>query len=134
MSRPLPLDGVTVVDLGQIYNGPYCSFLLAMAGARVIKIESPGGEHLRRRSVVGGAAVPFAMLNSNKNFITLNLKTARGRELLMEMVRRGDVVVENFAPGAMERLGVGYEQMCAVNPRIVYGAGSGYGRSGPNKD
>ena len=68
MSRPLPLDGVTVVDLGQIYNGPYCSFLLAMAGARVIKIESPGGEHLRRRSVVGGAAVPFAMLNSNKNF------------------------------------------------------------------
>jgi len=134
MSRPLPLDGVTVVDLGQIYNGPYCSFLLAMAGARVIKIESPGGEHLRRRSVVGGAAVPFAMLNSNKNFVTLNLKTARGRELLFEMVRRGDVVVENFAPGAMERLGVGYEQMRDVNPRIVYGAGSGYGRSGPNKD
>ena len=130
MSRPLPLDGVTVVDLGQIYNGPYCSFLLAMAGARVIKIESPGGEHLRRRSVVGGAAVPFAMLNSNKNFVTLNLKTARGRELLMEMVRRGDVVVENFAPGAMERLGVGYEQMCAVNPRIVYCSVSAFGQGG----
>ena len=68
-----PLDGITVVDLGQIYNGPYCTFLMAMAGARIVKIEARGGENLRRRGVVGGAALPFAMLNSNKTFATLNL-------------------------------------------------------------
>lgn len=133
MSRPLPLQGITVVDLGQIYNGPYCTFMMAMAGAKVIKIESKGGENLRRRSVVGGAALPFAMLNSNKNFATLNLKTERGRELLEAMVRRADVLVENFAPGAMERLGVGYDSLREINPRLVYGSGSGYGRSGPNR-
>jgi crotonobetainyl-CoA:carnitine CoA-transferase CaiB-like acyl-CoA transferase len=134
MSRALPLEGLTVVDLGQIYNGPYCTFMLAMAGARVIKIEAKGGEHLRRRSVVGGAALPFAMLNSNKTFATLNLKSERGRELLKTMVQRADVVVENFAPGAMDRLGLGYEALSQVNPRLVYGAGSGYGRSGPNRN
>ena len=134
MAPQYPLQGVTVVDLGQIYNGPYCTFLMAMAGARVIKIEAMGGENLRRRSVVGGAALPFAMLNSNKNFATLNLKSVRGKELLIEMVRRGDVLVENFTPGAMDRLGLGYETLNKINPRLVYGAGSGYGRSGPNKD
>jgi crotonobetainyl-CoA:carnitine CoA-transferase CaiB-like acyl-CoA transferase len=128
-----PLQGLTVVDLGQIYNGPYCTFLMAMAGARIIKIEAKGGENLRRRGVVGGAALPFAMLNSNKTFATLNLKTERGRELLRQMVGRADVLVENFAPGAMERLGVGYESLRQVNPRLVYGSGSGYGRSGPNR-
>jgi CoA:oxalate CoA-transferase len=132
--RDYPLKGVTVVDLGQIYNGPYCTFLMAMAGARVIKIETRGGENLRRRAVVGGAALPFAMLNSNKTFATLNLKTARGRELLTTMVGKADVLVENFAPGAMERLGVGYSVLSQVNPRLVYGSGSGYGLSGPNRD
>lgn len=129
-----PLEGVTVVDLGQIYNGSYCSFLMAMAGARVIKIESKEGDHLRRRGVVGGAALSFAMLNSNKTFATLNLKSPRGRELLQEMARRGDILVENFAPGVMDRLGVGYDALSRINPRLVYGAGSGYGLSGPNKD
>jgi crotonobetainyl-CoA:carnitine CoA-transferase CaiB-like acyl-CoA transferase len=132
MGARYPLEGVTVVDLGQIYNGPYCTFLMAMAGARIIKIEAKGGENLRRRSVVGGAALPFAMLNSNKTFATLNLKTERGRELLCAMVKKGDVLVENFAPGAMERLGVGYEVLRQINPRLVYGSGSGFGRSGPN--
>jgi crotonobetainyl-CoA:carnitine CoA-transferase CaiB-like acyl-CoA transferase len=131
-TKHYPLDGVTVVDLGQIYNGPYCTFLMAMAGARIIKIEAKGGENLRRRGVVGGAALPFAMLNSNKTFATLNLKHARGRELLHAMVERADVLVENFAPGAMERLGVGYDTLSKVNPRLVYGSGSGFGRSGPN--
>ena len=131
-SKHFPLEGVTVVDLGQIYNGPYCTFLMAMAGAKVIKIEAKGGENLRRRGVVGGAALPFAMLNSNKTFATLNLKSARGCELLQAMVGKADVLVENFAPGAMERLGVGYEVLRKVNPRLVYGSGSGFGRSGPN--
>ena len=134
MSGHYPLEGVTVVDLGQIYNGPYCTFMMAMAGAKVIKIEAKGGEHLRKRGVVGGAALPFAMLNSNKTFATLNLKTERGRDLLKQMVCKGDVLVENFAPGAMERLGIGYETLRQVNPRLIYGAGSGYGRSGPNKN
>jgi CoA:oxalate CoA-transferase len=129
-----PLHDITVVDLGQIYNGPYCTFLMAMAGAHVVKIEAKGGENLRRRSVVGGAALPFAMLNSNKDFATLDLKTARGKELLLQMVKRADVLVENFAPGAMERLGIGYEVLREVNPRLVFGSGSGFGRTGPNRN
>lgn len=134
MTARYPLEGVTVVDLGQIYNGPYCTFLMAMAGAKIIKIEAKGGENLRRRGVVGGAALPFAMLNSNKTFATLNLKTERGCELLRLMVKKADVLVENFAPGAMERLGVGYESLRSANSRLVYGSGSGFGRSGPNKN
>ena len=134
MTARFPLEGVTVVDLGQIYNGPYCTFLMAMAGAKIIKVEARGGENLRRRGVVGGAALPFAMLNSNKTFATLNLKAARGCELLRQMVKKADVLVENFAPGAIERLGVGYDLLRTVNPRLIYGSGSGFGRSGPNKN
>jgi crotonobetainyl-CoA:carnitine CoA-transferase CaiB-like acyl-CoA transferase len=132
--RPPPLAGVTVIDLTQIYNGPYATFMMAQAGAQVIKVEPPGGEHLRRRGVVGGAALPFAMLNGNKRAITLNLKTARGREILTEMVRRADMLVENFAPGTMDRLGLGWDVLSAANPRLVYGSSSGYGLSGPNRD
>lgn len=131
---PPPLDGVTVLDLTQIYNGPYATFMMAMAGAFVIKIEPPGGEHLRRRGVVGGAALPFAMLNANKQAVTLNLKTERGRALLLEMVPRADILVENFAPGVMDRLGLGWETLHKINPRLIYGASSGYGRTGPNRD
>ena len=104
---PPPLAGVTVVDLSQIYNGPYATFLLAMGGAHVIKVEPLDGEHLRRRSAVGGAALPFAMLNANKHPVTLNLKSADGRELLLDMVKRADVLVENFAPGVMDRFRFG---------------------------
>jgi len=133
MSQP-PLTGIVVLDLGQIYNGPYCSFLLARAGATVIKIEPPGGENMRRRAVVGGAILPFAMLNSNKSFATLNLKAQAGREIFLEMARKADVVVENFAPGVMDRLGVGPQTLMKLNPRLVYGAGSGFGWSGPYRD
>lgn len=130
----LPLKSLTVVDLGQIYNGSYATFLMAMAGARVIKIEPKGGEHLRRRASVGGAALPFAMLNSNKLSATLNLKTERGRELLRTMVQRADVLLENFAPGTMDRLGLGWDALQQVNPRLIYASGSGYGLSGPYRD
>ena len=126
-----PLAGVTVVDLGQIYNGPYATFLMARAGARVIKIEPPGGENLRRRGVVGGAMLPFAMLNSNKHFITMNLKSDSGRDLLRQLVGRADILLENFAPGVMDRLGVGPATLMAQNPRLIYAAGSGYGSTGP---
>jgi CoA:oxalate CoA-transferase len=134
LNADLPLKSLTVVDLGQIYNGSYATFLMAMAGARVIKIEPKGGEHLRRRASVGGAALPFAMLNSNKLSATLNLKTERGRELLRTMVCRADVLLENFTPGTMDRLGVGWENLQQVNPRLIYASGSGYGLSGPYRD
>lgn len=133
-ARPGPLSGVTVLDLGQIYNGPYATFLMAMAGADVIKIEPPGGENLRRRTVVGGGALPFAMLNSNKRCLVLDLKSESGRELLQELVRKADVLLENFAPGVLTRLGVGYEALSAINPRLIYASGSGYGLSGPYRD
>jgi CoA:oxalate CoA-transferase len=133
--RQLPLQGVTVLDLGQIYNGPYASFLMAMSGARVIKIEPPGGESMRRRASVGsGAMLPFAMLNSNKEFVTINLKSPAGREVFLSMVRKADIVIENFAPGVMDRLGVGPARLMQDNPRLVYAAGSGYGWSGPYRD
>ena len=131
---PLPLDGVVVIDLSQIYNGPYATFLLAMSGATVIKIEPPGGESLRRRGSVGGAALPFALLNGCKRTVVLNLKMAEGKELLRDLVKTGDVLVENFAPGVMDRLGVGAEALQAINPRLIYAQGSGYGTTGPYRD
>jgi len=131
---PYPLAGITVVDLSQIYNGPYATFLMAQAGADVFKIEPKGGEHLRRRGVVGGAALPFAMLNANKRSVSLDLKNQQGRDLLIEMVRRADVLVENFAPGVMQRLGLGVEAMHKINPRLVYAQSSGYGQDGLYRD
>ncbi|MES2942838.1 MAG: CoA transferase, partial [Pseudomonadota bacterium] len=131
---PLPLAGVTVLDLSHIYNGPYATYLMALAGARVIKIEPVCGEHLRTRARAGGAELPFAMLNGNKQCVTLNLKTARGRQLLLDMAAKADVLVENFAPGVTERLGIGPADVQARNPRLVYASSTGYGRSGPYRD
>jgi CoA:oxalate CoA-transferase len=132
--RGYPLAGITVIDLGQIYQGPYATFLMAMAGADVIKVEPRHGEPLRRRETVSGGSVPLAMLNSNKRCVTLNLKSERGRELLRQMVRKADVLLENYAPTVMDRLGVGPAALLEVNPRLVYASGSGYGRSGPYRD
>jgi CoA:oxalate CoA-transferase len=130
----LPLSGIRVVDLTQIYNGPYATFLMAMAGAQVIKVEPPGGEYLRRRDARTGAGVPFAMLNANKQSVSLNLKSERGRKLFLDLVRKCDVVAENYAPGVMQRLGVGYEALKQVNPKLIYASGTGYGASGPYRD
>jgi len=130
----LPLDGVTVLDLSQIYNGPYATFLLATAGADVIKVEPPGGESLRRRGVVGGAALPFAMLNGCKRSLVLNLKTEDGKAILRGLARTADVLVENFAPGVMERLGLGCAALQAANPRLIYAQSSGFGSTGPYRD
>jgi CoA:oxalate CoA-transferase len=132
--RDQPLTGVKVLDLTHIYNGPYATFLMAMAGADVIKVEPRGGEHLRHRADLASAAVPYAMLNSNKRTITLDFKKERGKELLLEMVREADVFVENFAPGVLDRNGVGYEALAAVNPRLIYATATGYGLDGPNRD
>lgn len=129
-----PLAGINVLDLSHVYNGPYATFLMAMAGAHVIKVEPFQGEHLRSRGDMGGAALPFAMLNSNKQPVTLNLKTEKGRELLKELVGRADILVENFAPGVMDRLGLGAAELHKVNPRLIYGSSSGYGKDGPYRD
>jgi crotonobetainyl-CoA:carnitine CoA-transferase CaiB-like acyl-CoA transferase len=130
-----PLSDVTVLDFGQIFQGPYASFLMAKAGAFVIKIEPPRGEPGRRRAEPGkSATLPFAMLNQNKHAITLNLKHERGRELLEQMARRADVLLENFSPGTMDDLGVGWTRLHAINPRLIYATGTGFGISGPDRD
>lgn len=129
-----PLEGLTVLDLTQIYNGPYATFLMAMGGANVIKVEPRTGENLRSRGDLGGVAYPFAMLNSNKKPVTLNLKTEAGKELLREMVRKADILIENFAPGVMDRLGLGAEALLKINPRLIYGSSSGYGSDGPYRN
>lgn len=129
-----PLEGITVLDLTQIYNGPYATFLMAMAGAEVIKVEPLTGENLRSRGDLGGVAYPFAMLNANKKPVTLNLKTEEGKALLREMAAKADILIENFAPGVMDRLGVGAAALQEINPRLVYGSSSGYGSDGPYRN
>ena len=132
-TKKWPLEGIKVLDLGQIYNGPYAGFLLAHAGADVVKVEPLSGELLRER---GGGEVPlsFAMLNTNKRGITINLKESKGKDLLLELAGEADVLLENFAPGAMDRLGLGIDLFLEKNPRLIYASGSGYGLTGPKKD
>jgi crotonobetainyl-CoA:carnitine CoA-transferase CaiB-like acyl-CoA transferase len=133
--KNMPLAGVTVLDFGQVYQGPYATLLMATAGADVIKIEPPQGEPLRRRAPKGlSTTFPIAMLNSNKRAITLNLKDERGKQLLFRMAKKADILLENFAPGVMDRLGVGFKVLHQINPRLVYASGSGYGLSGPDRD
>src|SRR5947199_9703469 len=99
----LPLAGLVVIDFGQIFQGPYATLLLAKGGADVIKMEPLAGEPLRRRARPGtSATLPFAMLNQNKRAVTLNLKHAKGRELLFRMATRADVLLENFSPGTLD--------------------------------
>ena len=130
-----PLSGIRVVDLTQIYNGPYATFLMAMAGAEVIKVEPPGGEHSRRRQKDGGGArIPHAMLNSGKHFIVLDLKADGGKRALTKLIRRADVLVNNYRPGVMDRLGFSRERLRELNPRLICASGSGYGSSGPYRD
>jgi crotonobetainyl-CoA:carnitine CoA-transferase CaiB-like acyl-CoA transferase len=131
-----PLAGITVLDFGQIFQGPYATMLMAKAGADVIKIEPPGGEPLRRRALAAGndTTLPIAMLNANKRAVTLNLKSEAGKDLLKRMAARADVLLENFSPGTMDGLGVGYDMLRAVNPRLIYATGTGFGISGPDRD
>lgn len=128
------LDDVRVLDLTHIYNGPYATLMLGFFGAEVIKVEPPRwGENVRKLFKVPGTeeSYPFIMLNSNKKGITLNLKTVRGQELFKELVKRSDVVVENFAVGVMDKLGLGYEALKQLNPDLIYATGTGFGLTGP---
>lgn len=136
-----PLQGLVVLDLTQMLAGPFATMMLADQGARVVKIEPPGGDRTRDngphpegalRTEDGGYGAYFASINRNKQSLTLDLKTSAGKEVLRKLVRRADVLVENFRAGVMDRLGVGYEQLVAENPRLVYATIRGFGdpRSG----
>ena len=129
---PLPLTGIRVLDLGHVFQGPYATFLMAMAGAEVIKIEPPHGDMSRKRGRDGD--YPFRALNGCKRGVVLNLKSEKGRELLIEMAKSADVLVENFAPAVMPRLGLGADVLLKANPRLIYASASGFGSTGPYAD
>jgi crotonobetainyl-CoA:carnitine CoA-transferase CaiB-like acyl-CoA transferase len=132
-----PLEGIRILDLTRVLSGPYCTMLLGDLGAEVIKVERPGeGDDTRAFAppFQGDQAAYFLSINRNKKSITLDMKSERGKEILWQLVDLSDVLVENFRPGAMERLGFGYEVVRARRPAMVYCSISGFGDTGPQKD
>lgn len=135
-----PLAGVRVLDLTNVLAGPYCCYQLGLMGAEVIKVERPGSGDLAR--VLGadpernatGMGVSFLAQNAGKTSVTLDMKAAAGKDLLKRLVRGADVLVENFRPGVMDRLGLGYAALNEENPRLIYCAISGFGQDGPRRD
>ncbi|WP_406221969.1 formyl-CoA transferase [Streptomyces canus] len=125
----LALEGVRVLDMTHVQSGPSATQLLAWLGADVVKVEAPGGDITRRqlRDVPDADSLYFTMLNCNKRSITLNTKTERGQQILAALIRGADVMVENFAPGAVERMGFSWERIREINPRIVYASIKGFG-------
>ncbi len=131
-----PLSGVRVLDLTHVLNGPFCTMLLAHMGAEVLKVEHGAGDRFRHAWMPPDAkrdGYEFLMVNSNKKGITLNLKHEKGGRLFRELVKKSDVLVENFTVGVLERLGFGYEALQELNPRLIYACSRGYGESGPYK-
>jgi crotonobetainyl-CoA:carnitine CoA-transferase CaiB-like acyl-CoA transferase len=136
-SRTGPLAGMRVLELAQIMSGPTAGLMLADLGADVIKVEKlPGGDDSRGYTDprVNGVSAPFLMMNRNKRGLALNLKQAQGREVLLRMVARADVLLENFRTGTMAKLGLGVEELRLANPGLIYCAVSGYGHTGPYAD
>lgn len=127
------LEGVKVICLGQFYFAPYCTMLMARLGADVIKVEAPQGDPYRRLPAVDedGYPIQFRFLNSGKRNIRLDLATPAGQDVLRDLVRDADVLVQNLSPGAMDRFGLGYEQLSEVNPRLIMASGTGFGSFGP---
>jgi crotonobetainyl-CoA:carnitine CoA-transferase CaiB-like acyl-CoA transferase len=130
------LGGVRVLDLTRLLPGPFCTMLLADMGADVVKLEEVrGGDPARQYPPsVGDTGSLFLLVNRNKRSLTLDLKTTEGRDLLLRLVGRFDVLVEGFRPGVMERLGIGYEVLSRENPRLIYASLSGFGQTGPYRD
>jgi formyl-CoA transferase len=128
-----PLAGVRVLEVGNFMAGPFCGMQLADLGADVIKVETPHGGDMVRWSApfVSGESSNFIRLNRNKRSLAVDLKDARGKEIFQRLAKTADVIVENLRPGAMARLGLDYEQLKEVNPRLVYVAASGWGQDGP---
>ena len=132
-----PLAGVKVLDLTQIMAGPMCTLLLADMGANVIKIERPnGGDDTRRMGsrISGGLAAGFLALNRNKRSIAMDLRAEAGKAVFRRMAETADIVVENFRPGVMDRLGLGYDTLAGINPKLVYASISGFGGTGPYRN
>ena len=131
-----PLEGIRVLDLTKVLAGPFCTMILADLGAEVIKIEKPGvGDDSRYFTpFIKGQSAYFININRGKKSIVINLKNPKGKELFLKLVKKADVVVENFKPGTMEKLGLGYDVLKKVNPRIIYASISGFGQYGPYRD
>jgi len=130
-----PLSGLFVLDFTTLLPGPLASLMLAEAGAEVLKIEKPGGEDARLfPPAFDGESAPFALLNRGKNSQVLDLKSEADRAKLVPLIERADILMEQFRPGVMARLGLGYDAVRALNPRIIYCSISGYGQSGPRVD
>ena len=133
----LPLSGMRVLDVCQVMAGPFCCMLLGDLGADVIKVEPPEGDQARRAmgfKLKGDDSLGFLNMNRNKRSITLDLKSEAGRSAFLRLAETADVVVENYRPGAMKRLGVDYEAVRAVNPGVIYASISGFGQTGPWAD
>ncbi len=133
---PPPLDGLRVLDLSSHLAGPYCSMILGDLGADVIKVERPeGGDEARGMPpFVDGQSAPFMIFNRNKRSLALNLKAPEAREIVLKLVNRADVLLENMKPGAAERLGLGYRDLAASHPRLIYCSISGFGQTGPYRE
>ena len=134
MTSSTALEGVKVLDLTQIMAGPYCTMTLADMGADVVKIEKPnGGDDTRRMGppFIEGESAAFLGINRNKRSVVVDLRSDDGREIVLDMARRYDVLVQNFRPGSLERMGLGYEQVREINPTMVYCTISGFGVTGP---
>jgi len=130
-----PLAGLLVLDFTTLLPGPLAALILAEAGAEVIKIERPGGEDMRRiPPIVDGESAPFALLNRGKQVLTLDLKDKAECERLKALIARADILIEQFRPGVMARLGLGYDDVRKINPLLIYCSISGYGQSGPRAD
>ncbi len=136
MSEHMALENIVVLDLTRVLAGPYCGSVLADFGAKVIKIEQPkvGDDSRHYGPHVNGESLYFGNLNRNKYGMTLNLKTEEGKKIFKELVKEADIVIENYRYGVMDRLGLGYEQLKEINPRIIYGAITGFGSNGPYRD
>jgi len=129
-----PLDGITVLDLTRVLSGPYCTMLLADMGARVIKIEQPGkGDDTRAWGppFLEGESAYFLSINRNKESVTLDFKKPEGRAILDRLIGKSDVLIENFRPGTLTRMGLDFNTLHAAHPRLVYGSVSGFGQTGP---
>jgi succinate--hydroxymethylglutarate CoA-transferase len=131
-----PLDGIKVLDFTRLYAGPFCTMLLADLGADVVKVEPPDGDPIRAQGPPfhDGDSMSFLAVNRNKRSVVLNTKRDDDKEIARRLATEADVVVENFRPGVMDRMGLGYEALAAGNPRLVYAAMSGMGATGPLKD
>ena len=127
-----PLSGIRIIDLTNIYSGPICVSILGDQGADVIKVEAPGGDLMRMSTPArNGVAASFSMMNRNKRSVVIDLQKPAGRALLLDLVRTADAVVENYRPGVMDRLGIGYALLAEINPRIVLASINGVGPDGP---